>query len=90
MMDEENRNELEDKVEFKNHEGYADPTPYLAVKSIREKGPLAPPSLHGTVDGDDYRARLLINALRNMVELAGFECLGRFNLRDKVTGRIYR
>lgn len=81
----------EDRVEYRNHEGYPDPTAYYAERSMRARsGPLAAPKIRGAEDSDDYRARLLINALRNMVELAGFECLGRFNLRDKKSGRIYR
>jgi len=58
-----------------NGSGYYDPTPYEAIKHISEREKLS-----GRV----------VRTLQNVAHLAGFEIVGRIQLRDKESGEIYK
>lgn len=62
----------------KNAEGYTDPTAYKAIKDI--------------TDESKRKKRLdaLIFILKANISAAGFELIGRIELRDKKTGREYK
>ena len=60
---------------FLNNEGYPDPTAYHGLKEV----------IH-----DEKKVHNLINVLKFIVEWAGFEFIGRIQLKDKKTGREYR
>lgn len=58
-----------------NGSGYYDPTPHKAIKRIEEREKLA---------------RKVILTVQNVAHLAGFDIVGRLELRDKESRRIYR
>lgn len=59
----------------KNHEGYTDTVPY-EVDRIMAK--------------EYERMRKLINVIRYICDLSGFEIQGRIVLKDKNSGRVWR
>ena len=64
---------------FNNCEGYADPTAYHGMKSIiHEEQEL------------DKKVHNLINVLKFIVEWAGFEVIGRIQLRHKETRKEFK
>ncbi len=72
-----------DKIPFKNVEGYADPTPYSALNNVLREQKSAEAEA-------EERMNLLIKTLKNTIRLAGFELVGRIEVRDKGTGRMFR
>lgn len=68
------------KIEFKNPEGYADPTPYQALRNIE---------LQERDSADDYAYRVIKNILVSL-DLYGFKLVGRLHIQDKITGREYK
>ena len=58
-----------------NGSGYYDPTPHEAIKHISERERLA---------------RKVIKTLQNVSHLAGFEIVGRIQLRDKESGEVFK
>ena len=70
----------EKKIEFKNPEGYADPTAYQALRNIE---------LQERDSADDYAYRVIKNILVSL-DLYGFKLVGRLHIQDKVTGREYK
>lgn len=59
----------------KNGEGYADPTAYEAIKKI---------------DPDAKKRYRLIGCILRVCELAGYEVVGRIELRDVKTGKVFK
>lgn len=59
----------------RNSEGYYDPTPYPTLREETEQ---------------ENRVNRLVHALKCVIDLAGFELIGRIVLRDKKTGREFR
>ena len=58
-----------------NGSGYYDPTPHEAIKHIESR----------------YRlSGKVVKTLQNVAHLAGFEIVGRIELRDTETGTIYK
>lgn len=68
-----------DKHLYFNGSGYKDPTAYEALKaeSARERSEKA-------------RLTHLIDCLKYIIGLSGFELVGRIHLRDKESGKEYR
>ena len=64
---------------WENGEGYPDPTAYDALKILAERQ-----------DQDRQRISAVIHIVRCVLDLAGFELVGRIELQDKRTGRVYR
>lgn len=63
-----------------NASGLPDSTAYLALRPIIKKK-----------DRElEKRANRLIRALKNMIELAGFELVERIIIRDKETRRVFK
>lgn len=58
-----------------NSAGYSDPTAYEAIKNA---------------DKTDDLVNKLIKTIKAMIDLAGFEIVGRIGLRDKINGKEYR
>lgn len=75
----ENEKVREQRDPRKNHEGYSDPTAYLAIKRTDEIS-----------RAEDERFHKLLYSIRNICELAGFEIEGRVTFIDKVNGRVWR
>lgn len=64
---------------FYNSEGYPDPTAYYGMKEIvKEENEL------------DKKVHNLINVLKFIVEWAGFEFIGRIQIKDKKTRKEFR
>lgn len=68
-----------DTLCLKNHEGYADPTAYEAIKNVN-KEELA----------ESDRFYDFLDAIFYIAELADFQFEGRLVIKDKKTGRIWR
>ena len=68
-----------DTLCLKNHECYADPTAYEAIKNIN-KEELA----------ESDRFYDFLDAIFYIAELADFQFEGRLVVKDKKTGRIWR
>ena len=64
---------------YKNSEGYVDPTAGAAMATVKreENAELAD------------RNHKLIYAIRNVVDLAGFEIVGRVTLKHKKSGKVF-
>lgn len=63
----------------KNSEGYADPTAYLGTKDIiREEQEI------------EKLNHKVIQSFRLLVDLAGFEIIGRITLKHKKSGKVFR
>ena len=64
---------------FFNSESYADPTAYFGMKEvIKEEAEL------------DKKVHNLVNVLKFIVEWAGFEFIGRIQLRHKESGKEFK
>lgn len=63
----------------RNGSGYYDPTAYKAIKNTER----------ATLEESD-RFHDLLDAIRYIVKLAGFEIEGRIVLKDKRNGRVWR
>lgn len=69
----------ENKNPYFNSEGYADPTAFHGLKPvIKEESAM------------DKKVHLLITTLKNLVELSGFEFIGRIQIRHKSSGKEFR
>ena len=64
---------------FYNSEGYADPTAYYGLKSVIQEEKELEKKVHN-----------LVNVLKFIVDWAGFEFVGRIQLKDKKTGKEFR
>lgn len=58
-----------------NKSGLPDPTAYAATKPITD---------------EERRVTELVNTIRQVAKLAGFEIMNRVEFRDKKSGRMYR
>ena len=65
-----------------NNSGCPDPTAYEAMKQIRKEEAIA-----AKVERD---ARTAIAIFRNVLDLAGFELIGRIQIKHKKSGRIFK
>ena len=71
------------RVSLKNHEGYVDSTAYSALTSVMR-------SHASMIDDADARNNKLIKALKQLIDLAGFDLVDRIAVRDRRTGKTYR
>ena len=60
---------------WENKSGLPDPTAYAATKPITD---------------EERRMTELVNTIRQVAKLAGFEIMNRVEFRDKKSGRMYR
>lgn len=66
-------------MDYKNSEGYADPTAYYGTREIvREEAET------------EKRAYDLIKVLKFIIRLAGFELIERVKVRDVKTGKEFK
>lgn len=66
-----------ERIDYKNPEGYADPTPYHALRNLQR-------------DNADINAMRLIKCILTLLDLNGYTLIGRLNIRDRLTGREYK
>ena len=66
---------------YKNTEGYAAPTAGAAIIQAAQKP-----------KKKEYNPKVtaLVNILKQIIDIAGYEIVGRVTLRDKDTGKEYR
>ena len=64
---------------YKNKEGYADPTAGEAIGTVTKEE-----------KKQNEEVTNLVNVLKQMISIAGFEMVGRVTLRDKKTGKEYK
>lgn len=64
---------------YKNCEGYVDPTAGVAMGHVKKE--------EQDIDKLNHK---IIQSFRLLVDLAGFEIVGRITLKHKKTGRIFR
>ena len=64
---------------FNNSKGYPDPTAYHALKSIDQEDQELNKKVHN-----------LVNVLKFIAEWAGFEFIGRIQIKDKTTGKEFK
>lgn len=66
-------------MDYKNHEGYNDPTPHKALKTA------------GSLDMEEAkRMDEALKSARRIFSVAGFEVVERIVLRNVRTGKVYR
>lgn len=65
---------------YKNCEGYSDPTAGVAMAAVKRE----------EVQELTDKNHKLIQAIRNVVDLAGFEIVGRITLKHKKSGKVFR
>lgn len=78
-----------DRIPYKNPEGYPDPTAYEALSAAMaamNANTTEPPRL----TSDEVKTQRLIKTLKNMIDLAGYDLIARIEIKDRTTGRIYR
>ena len=61
---------------YKNSEGYVDPTAGVAMGHVKKE------------ELND-RNHKLIQVIRNIVDIAGFEIVGRVTLKHKKSGKVF-
>ena len=59
-----------------NGDGYYDPTPFEAIKTIDK--------------GEKKRAGILVKTIQEIAHLSGFDIEGRIAVRSHKTGEIYK
>lgn len=62
-----------------NNSGCPDPTAYEAMKNIQREESKA-----------DHDVHVVITTIKNILDLSGFDLVGRIQLRHKKTGKIYK
>lgn len=65
---------------YKNCEGYSDPTAGGAMAVVKRE----------EVQELTDKNHKLIQVIRNVVDLAGFEIVGRVTLKHKKSGRVFK
>lgn len=63
----------------KNAEGYDDPTAYRALRNIMKQE-----------SDPEKRLNALVATLKYIINLAGFDLLNRFELRDRKSKRVFK
>lgn len=72
----------DNRIPYRNAEGYPDPTAHKALNAVQDE--------LERKWAAEARVTLIVRAVRNIVELGGFELGERLVLVDKATGEIYR
>lgn len=66
-----------------NNSGCPDPTAYAAINNIRKEEKIQNQSV-------DDKAHKVISTMKNILDLSGFELVGRIEIRHKKSGKIYK
>ena len=64
---------------WQNGSGYSDFTAYNAIKNVSVE--------EVKVDRD---ARMVVTTIKNILNLAGFELVGRIQIKHKKSGRVFK
>ncbi len=71
-------------VSITNSSGYVDSTAHDALNNVIDEMKKVP------LDEADARNNKMIKAIRQLIDLAGFDLMERIVVRDRKTGRTYR
>ena len=63
---------------YYNHEGYPDPTAYYGIKAAMKD------------DGESRQVHKIINIIKDIIDMTDFEIVGRIELRNKKSGRVFK
>ncbi len=66
-----------------NGSGCSDPTAYDALENIRKEEKIQNQLT-------DEKANKVVNVIKNILELSGFELVGRIQIKHKKSGKIYK
>lgn len=61
--------------QFYNGEGYPDPTAYAFIKKENDL---------------EKRVHILVKAIKSIIDVSGFTLVGRIQIKDEKTGRIFK
>jgi len=64
---------------WQNRSGYSDFTAYNAIKNVTAEEQKV-----------DRAAHLVVTTIKNILELAGFEPVGRIQIKHKKSGRVFK
>ena len=64
---------------WQNGSGYSDFTAYNAIKNVSAEEVKI-----------DRAANLIVNTVKNILELAGFELIGRIQIKYKKSGKVFK
>ena len=64
---------------YRNNEGYVDPTAGAAMATVKREE-------NAELNDRNHR---LIQVIRNIVDIAGFEIVGRVTLKHKKSGKVF-
>ena len=64
---------------WQNGSGYSDFTAYNAIKNVSTEEAKI-----------DRAARMVVNTIKNILELAGFEPIGRIQIKHKKSGKVFK
>ena len=74
---------MENKKPWLNGSGCPDPTAYDAIENIRKEEKIQNQPI-------DEKANKVISVVKNILELSGFELIGRIQIKHKKSGKIYK
>lgn len=63
----------------KNQDGYKDPTAFQAIKQVIKEE-----------ETEEKQLATLVFVLKYIISMTGFELIGRIELKNKKSGRVYR
>lgn len=66
-----------------NDSGCPDPTAYVAMKNIQSDEKIQNPNI-------DDKAHKVIAAIKTILDLSGFELVGRIQIKHKKSGKFYK
>lgn len=67
------------EIPIRNPSGCLDPTVYTALSTIQKQH-----------DDVDLRAQHFIRSIKTIIDQSGYDLLARIEIRDRITGRVYR
>lgn len=68
---------------YLNGSGCPDPTAYSAMKTIQKEEKIQNQQ-------NDEAAHKVVTTIKNILDLSGFELVGRIQIRHKKSGKIYK
>lgn len=63
----------------KNQDGYKDPTAFQAIKQVIKEE-----------ETEEKQLATLVFVLKYIINMTGFELIGRIELKNKKSGRVYK
>lgn len=67
------------EIPIRNPSGCLDQTAYTALSTIQNQH-----------DDVDLRAQYFIRSIKTIIDQSGYDLLARIEIRDRITGRVYR